>query len=341
MELEGGVNMNLKIFKLMNLDEKEKIKVDEFILDKSSNGEFINTIEYLSYHPDGRFIDDSIIVKDLSSGVIKSVIMAGCYSSDKNLIVSHPGTTFSGPIFKDTQGIIEIEEVLKIILEYYENRYSKIEFKIQPTIYSSQPIEDISYLLIKYGFEYGYTSLANVIDLSNLNNEEDIFKMYDSKRRNQIKKSIRDFNYKIQKYDLIDENIWNNMNDNLDRKFNAATTHTFSEITNLKSKFPKKIVPYIAQRQDGLYGAFALVYTFKNVFHTQYLDLNYNLRQEYPNLLLIHNLIKIAMDEEFRFFSFGASTENGGYILNEGLYNYKRGFGGGRIIQPVLRRELR
>jgi hypothetical protein len=333
--------LDLKLIKIIDLNEKEKDKVDEFIFDELSNGEFINSIRYLSYHPGGRFIDDSIIIKDLSSGVIKSVVMAGCKPNDMNCIISHPGTTFSGPIFKTTQGIEEINKVLALILEYYESKYKKIEFRTQPTIYSSQPIEDIPYLLVKNGYSFGYTALANVIDLSKIKNDEDIFKIYDSKRRNQIRKSIRDFKYQFIEEDFIDEYVWGNMNDNLDKKFEASTTHSFAEITNLREKFPKEIVPYKTQNIDGQYGAFALIYKFKNVFHTQYLDLNYNLRHEYPNLLLIHNLIKLAIDEGFRFFSFGASTENGGEIINEGLYNYKKGFGGGRLVQPMYKKEVR
>lgn len=333
--------MELDIIKIKDLDEKEKDKVDEFILDRSSNGEFINSIRYLSYHPENRFFDDSIVVKDLGSGVIKGVVMAGFKTNDKEMIISHPGTTFSGPIFKDTQSVVEIEKILQLVLKYYEGKYSRIEFRMQPTIYSSQPIEDISYILIKNGFDFGYTALSNVIDLSHIKSEEDIFKMYDSKRRNQIRKSIRDFEYDFLMENSIEENIWNNMNDNIEGKFNASTTHSFNEITNLKNKFPNEIIPYNTQKLDGQYGAFALVYKFKNVFHTQYLDLNYNLSREYPNLLLIHSLIKQAVSEGFKIFSFGPSTENGGEDINEGLYNYKKGFGGGRIIQPVYKKRYR
>lgn len=327
--------MSLQIISINNLDEKDKKRTEEFILDESSNGEFINSIEYLSYHPKARFIDDSIIVKDIKSGVIKGVVMAGCRNDDQETIISHPGTTFSGPIFKSTQGVMEIEIVLKLILRYYENKYKKIEIRTQPTIYSSQPIEEISYLLIKSGFDFGYTALSNTIDLSNINNEEDIFKMYGSKRRNQIRKTIRDYEYEFLIENFIDEKVWNNMNTKIEGKFDNSITHSFSEITNLKDKFPNEIVSYKTQKPDGKYGAFGLVYKFKNVFHTQYLDLNYNLSREYPNLLLIHNLLKQAVADGFKIFSFGSSTENGGEDLNEGLYNYKKGFGGGAILLPI------
>ena len=47
--------MNFKIIPIKEMDNNEKIKIDEFILDKNTNGEFINTIKYLSYHKTDRF----------------------------------------------------------------------------------------------------------------------------------------------------------------------------------------------------------------------------------------------------------------------------------------------
>ena len=324
----------------MELNDKEKAKVDEFILDTLSNGEFINSVKYLSYHPKNRFIDDSIIVKDINSGGIKCVVMAGCKNNDNSTIISHPGTTFSGPIFKSSQSISEMTDIFKSVLEYYETKYKKIEFRIQPTSYASQPIEDILYMFTKNGYTLGYTALANIINISHLKDEDDIFKLYESKRRNQVKKSIRDYNYTFQKQNYIEENIWRNMNENLENRFEASTTHSYEEIIGLMNMMPNNIIPYIVQKDESQYGAFGLIYKFKNVFHTQYLDLNYQLSREYPNLLLIHNLIKEAINEGYHYFSFGASTENSGEYINEGLYNYKKGFGGGRIIQPVFRKEL-
>lgn len=331
--------MNLQIFKLGELEDKEKYKVEEFILGTSSNGEFINSIQYLSYHPKDRFIDDSIIVKDINSGVIKCVVMAACSKNKESILISHPGTTFSGPIFKSTQGVSEMDEILDIIFTYYEKKYSKLEFKIQPTTYAFQPMEDLHYIFIKRGYNLGYTALANIINISNLNNEEDIFKLYESKRRNQIKKSMRDYDYIFQKQDCIEEFVWRNMNENLETKFESSTTHSYKEIVELSNMMPKHIVPYIVKKNENQYGAFGLVYKFKNVFHTQYLDLNYKLSKEYPNLLLIHNLIKEAIKEGYQYFSFGASTEHEGEYVNEGLYNYKKGYGGGRIMLPVFRKE--
>ena len=97
---------------------------------------------------------------------------------------------------------------------------------------------------------------------------------------------------------------------------------------------PEYIVPYEARTKEGEYAAFALVYQFKHVFHTQYLDVNYRFTGEYPNLYLVHNLLIEAVRQGCRMFSFGASTEDGGNYLNEGLFAYKAGYGGGSILLP-------
>lgn len=332
--------MELKLVKVLDLDLKMKNRVDEFILDKNSTGEFINTINYLSYHPVDRFIDDSIVILDESSGEIKCVVMAASIKDDPKTVISHPGTTFSGPIFKGNQLMQEVEVIVDLILNYYELRYSTIDFKLQPTIYSTQPVEEIAYLLMKKGFNYRFTALANVINLAGLRNEEDIFKGYQPRKRSQIRKIIRNTTYTMKIYDSIDEELWCALNSTLEERYKVLAVHTFEEITDLKSRFPKHIIPYVAFRGDGDFGAFALVFKFKNVFHTQYLYLNYQLKNEHPNTLLNHQLIKTALEEGFTFFSFGASTESGGEVINQGLSHFKKKFGGGRILLPLMRKAF-
>lgn len=332
--------MKLEIIRVSELNKNEKKKVDTFILDDYTNGEFINTIEYLEYHPEDRFLDRSIVIIDSDSGSIKSVMMAASTKDNKNAIISHPGTTFSGIIINRKTKVSEIEVLIDMIEAYYGKEYNEIVLKLVPTCYCSQPNDEIGYTLMRKNYRYGYTALANIIDLTRLKDESTIFEMYNSKRRNQVKKPIKNNKFEFERLDSVDEIIWKNMNQNLQEKFNSRTTHTYIEIAELQTMFSKNIVPYVTNTEDGIYGAFALVYKFKNVFHTQYLDMNYSISSEYPNLYLIHRLINIAVSEGYRYFSFGASTESGGEYLNETLYNYKNGYGGGSILLPKFTKEI-
>lgn len=326
--------MDLDVIKISEIDDKLKKKADLWIKSEDTNGEFINTLEYLSYHPQGRFQDDSIIVIDKGSGNIKGIMMAA--TQDQNsCIISHPGTTFAGPILSRKEKVSSLNLCLDCIFSYYEKKYKEIQIKLRPSIYDSQPMEFIHYYLLKHNYRFGMMALANIIDLKKVDTVEKLFNLYTSKRRNNVNKALKNKQYHIEKLSNINKEIWEQINLNLDSKYNAHTTHSFEEINKLYQMFPNEIEAHVALRDDKTYGAFMLAFKYKNVFHTQYLDVNYNVASECPHIFLLHDMFLEARKQGFFYFSFGASTEERGEYLNQGLYNYKQEYGGGSIILPV------
>lgn len=316
---------------------EEKKNLDSFILDKKTNGEFINSIRYLSYHPLERFSDDSIVLMDAESNSVQGVMMAAYKYEDKNTIISHPGTTFAGPVLRRNCSIADKETIINSMLGYYEARYKKIIIKPLPALFAEQPTGCIDFWLLRRGYQYEMIGLSNVVNIAKIDNENDILSLYDSAKRNQTRKVLKKQIFSLEVSDEeIDQDIWRRMADNLEKKHHVKITHAYDEIVDLYNRFPEKIHPCYVRTKDKDYGAFALVYKFKNVFHTQYLDTNYDYTGDYPNLLLIFELIKQARHEGYNWLSFGISTENGGQYLNYGLYNYKAGYGGGDIVVSAL-----
>ncbi|HPT59845.1 MAG TPA: GNAT family N-acetyltransferase [Fervidobacterium sp.] len=327
--------MELKVHRVLEADDKKRMKIDEFILDKNTNGEFINTFKYLSYHPQDRFLDDSIYVEDENSGNIRCVLMSAATRDNSQVIISHPGTTFAGIVLRNRTSIDELTTIISLIEKYYQSKYQDIILKLSPIIYQTQPNQLLEYLLFRNGYQFGFTALANVIELTDIKSEDDIFALYTSSGRNHVRRTLIKDLYTFQRESYIDEHIWQSINNNLTSKYKVKATHSYEEISELLRRFPTNIIPYVVYRNSGEYGAFGLVYKFKHVFHTQYLDVNYQLSNENPNYFLIHNLIKIAAEEGYRYFSFGASTENRGQYLNTSLFDFKNAFGGGSILLPM------
>lgn len=332
-----GMGDNLEIKQKSDLTEKQMAKADAFILKDSTTGEFINTFQYLGYHPEGRFQDDSIVIFDKGSGEVRGVMMAA--RGDNDSVVSYPGTTFAGPVLDRNAKLEVTEAVLDSMLGYYESRYREVQIKKQPEYYAAQPFHLIDYILLRRGYTYGMSALANIICIDGLGTEEDILALFHAKRRNQVRKVIKEGQFAFSAREEIRETVWKNMNENLQNKFDAKTTHTLEEIRELQKRCPHNIKAFYADMPDGTYGAFALCFLFKNVFHTQYLDVNYEHAGQYPNLLLLLRLIQRACEAGYRYFSFGASTEDGGEVLNRGLYSYKAEYGGGDILLPVYTRK--
>lgn len=332
--------MKLKIYKTKNLDIIGKQKVDNFILNNETNGEFINTLKYLDYHPENRFIDKSIVIIDINSGNIMCVFMAAVNYSNDKVVISHPGTTFSGPVFNRETKISDISTYINMIDSYYKTNHEEIIIKLTSPYYSFQPNEEVNFILLRNGFSYGYTALSNIIDLTNIKSEEDVFNLYYSKRRNQVKKSIRNIDYKFKQTEKIDEKIWEDMNEHLAEKYNTKTTHSYQEICEIKNKFPNNVFIYQVNDNNNEYAAFGLIYKFKNIIHTQYLSVNNKSKVQYANLILVHYLIKEAICDKVKFFSFGSSTENEGRHLNENLYKYKIQYGGGNILMPKFTKKF-
>lgn len=319
------------------VDEVDAGKIDAFIMNDITNGEFINTRKYLSYHK-GRFLEDSIVALDKESQSVCGVMMASV-GTDRHTIISHAGTTFAGPVISEKTSIKSAEEILDKMLSYYEQKYQKIELKTTPCCYTFSPNQRIDYFLLKRGYSFGMTALANVISVSTVRTAEDALALCYSKRRSQIRKALREDLFQMKEKEP-DKAVWACMNQNLERKYQAHSTHTFDEINGLAEKFPNQIRAFYMETREGEYGAFALVYCFKHVFHTQYLDLNYRFSQHMPNLLLILELILKARELGYSYFSFGASTENPGAVLNYDLYRYKAEYGGGSVLLPLYTKDM-
>ena len=158
-----------EIRQIKDLSVKQIHKMDDFIMKGSTNGEFINTAHYLEYHPKGRFQDDSVAVLDKGSGEVKGVMMAA-YEGD--VLTSHPGTTFAGPVVDRIAKAEVIEIIMDKMLSYYESRYREIIIKKTPDYYTNQPFHFIDYILMHRGYTFGMSALANIINIDGIDCEK-------------------------------------------------------------------------------------------------------------------------------------------------------------------------
>lgn len=308
-------------------DEMEA-KWDKFVEKNAFNGTFLQSRNFLNYHPKGRFTDTSIIIYYKKTSEIMAVIPAvQVYKNGKKIFHSHPGSTFGGVVFnKQFYNLKYVEIALDKLEEFCKNEgFNEIVLRQSGQIFSSKNNDLLEYFLFNKGYSHN-SEISFVIDFQNY--KEDIISNFSSSRRRDYKHGVNSgLNFKelftekeiVEFYELLCENL---------QKFDAKPVHSKEELLDFKFFRLRDNVRFFGTYFEGRIVAGAMVFLFENrVFHTQYLAASQKDLNLFPNNYNDAHLIMVAKEEGYPYFSFGISTEDQGKVLNKSLAEFKEGFG--------------
>ena len=306
-------------------DPKNENEWDNFIVKNSINGTFLHSRRFLSYHKD-RFNDHSLIIKK-GTNLVALIPACEIIEDNKKVFYSHKGSTFGGIVINRVyNNINHIYSILSILEQYLNDQgFDKVVLKNTSEIFCKDDLSLLDYFYFKYGY-LNYNELSLYIDL----------KKYDSIIENNFSASKRrDYKYSL-KNNLICKKLKNDyeINDFYNllilslTNHNTKPAHSLEELLDFKkNRFSDIVEFYGVYYKDNLIAG-SMVFNFDNtVFHTQYLASNHVYSSYYPMNFLNYNLIREAYINNFRFFSFGISTEEQGKVLNTSLAQFKEGFG--------------
>ncbi|GAH43592.1 unnamed protein product, partial [marine sediment metagenome] len=301
-------------------------------IENSRNGTFLNSKRFLNYHPSEQFNDSSLLFFKKSS-IIAVIPAAIITENDGKIFFSHPGSTYGGIIIGNKTRINDINEILKLILEYCKiKKINQIKIKTPPKIYHRYPSDEVDFCLHYNGFNVRARDLSTCIKLDKLD------------RSLMIKNTIVATNQGKKKGVLVEksedfETVWKILIKNL-KKHETTPTHTLEEIKLLKSLFPEKIQLFVAKIDNKIIGASILFVKNKQAIHTQYLALDYDFEKTRALNVIIDFLINYGIDNGFTYLNIGVSTEGFGQKINWGLFRFKEGFGGRGIIHDLWEKQL-
>lgn len=319
--------------KVVYFNQSENEKWDNFI-ENCPMGTFLHSRKFLSYHGD-RFKDKSIIIKDKNDNWL-AVFPAAEDLNNKNIIISHPGSTYGGFVHKGKLIGQLMVDSLELIKDFYkENEYTKIIYKAIPSFYFEVPYFDDVYALFKSNALLYRRDLSCTIHLQ----EKNILSSENqSKMRNMIRKSIKN-GVTIENNNEHIEEYWNLLNKNLNEKYNKKPTHTLDELKRLFDLFPNNIEIICALRNQKIIAG-SVLFKKKKVIHTQYLSASDEGKEFFALDMVIQHCIEKARYDGLYFFDFGISTEQDGKILNSGLYLSKAKHGGSGMLHDFYSIEL-
>lgn len=301
-------------------------KWDQFVLNKSANGTFLQTRNFLNYHPKDRFKDASLLV--IQGSNIVAVIPA-CETSEngKKCFFSHKGSTFGGVILDiNKYRITDLEELFTVFESFLiEDGYDCVYIKNTSAIFAKNSPELLDYFFYKNNYKE-IDELSFYIDCRAI--KSDITQSWTAGRRRDYRYSLKNslrFERLIRDSDI--SCFYSILKDSLLRH-GVEPVHSLAELFEFKYDRLSDIVDFYGVFYDNILVAGTMLFYFdKEVLHTQYLAQRMDYSYLFPMSFLIYNLIKFAKDNGFKKFSFGISTENQGKTLNKGLATFKEGFG--------------
>ena len=114
------------MFRIELYEKKYEQLWDDFVLNKSINGTFLQSRNFLNYHPEGRFQDCSLLIFNQKNN-LAAVVPACKDPNDAACFFSHKGSTYGGIVLdkKHYNGdtLLEIIESLEDYLRTAQFRY--------------------------------------------------------------------------------------------------------------------------------------------------------------------------------------------------------------------------
>jgi hypothetical protein len=279
---------------------------------RSKNGTFLFNRGYMEYHGD-RFVEFSLLVRDERDRLI-ALLPA---TRHERLVVSHGGLTYGGFVSGTLMTTKRMLDVFDACLDHLVRAETdKLLYKCVPHIYHSVPAEEDTYALFVRNAQLTRRDVSSAIDTRRL--------LPLQKRRQRVLKRARSVGLHIAQTDGFDE-FWPLLERTLVERYATKPVHTLEEITRLANLFPENILLFVCSDGVDLLAG-TVVYVSPNVCHLQYNGVSDDGRR-----LGALDLVLAALIERFssthRWIDLGISTEREGRFLNEGLVDYKEGFG--------------
>jgi hypothetical protein len=305
--------------------EQDDAAWDDFV-SRCPLGTFLHTRRFLSYHGQ-RFIDRSLMFFDATDRLC-GLLPAALEEISTTAVVSHPGSTYGGLLHATTGSGLDACAMLAAAAIFLADRgFTRLIYKCVPPHLHVQLSQVDSYALWRQGARLSRRDLWNVIDLSHPR------KHSEARRRRLRRANEAGIRVLRDNSDGSYEQFHDLLTIQLAERHSVKPVHSVAEMKELHQRFTDCVNLWCAIDETGSLVAGEWIFDLGEVAHGQYGIANEIGRQSSAQDLLIERIIQHSIGKGCRWFSFGASTQEDGAVLNTGLFRYKESFGFGSVVQ--------
>ncbi|MCU7496625.1 MAG: GNAT family N-acetyltransferase [Ignavibacteria bacterium] len=318
-------------FKTSNISQHEW---DEFV-EESDNGTIFHTRKFLSYHPQDRFQDASIVVKRKNN--LFSVLPAVIIERDgKKILSSHAGASYGSFAYRSDLNFQDAHDLVDILLDHAKKlKCDRVQVTPPPIIYQSKLSNYIDFALVRNGFSYLKREVSSVVQLDT--ERDKLIYTYRPEARTALKKAIKQ-GVEIAECERFEE-YYEILKKNLKMRHGVTPTHTLDELLKLKYMFPTKVRLWGAFVGDKLIAGVCNFSANSRVVLAFYISHDEDYQEYRAVNLLFYEIMKRYQDEGFKYLDFGIFTVN--MDPNWGLARFKENFGSRGIFRDYFFKDLK
>jgi hypothetical protein len=318
----------MKNIQVKEYSEDNHRQWDQFVRNESRNGGIFQERGFLSYHPNDKFRDASLLF--FEEGELIGVFPAAIISDQgTEKIVSHPGSSCGGLVYHHAATVRRVLEILELLIEYYRNKnIFSIEMRLAEPIFHSIPEGELTYLLWHRGFTMKTQEVSTCVRLDAETSWE---KLGRKKNLTDIRKLERE-GYAVTTTDKTDK-IYPLIESNLAVKYNRKPTHTPEELKKLKQTYPERIHFYTVETNNTIAAVTVLFDVTPKAVHTFYIAQAQESAGVNVLPLMFYRIFEQYRQRKFDWYNFGISSR--GQQIKWGMLEFKERVGGRATARQV------
>jgi len=325
----GGQIMNADNLSVTGYEAKYEISWDEFVLNDSVNGTFLQTRRFLNYHPADRFQDASYIVWNGKGEIVAVCPACRIEDAGESVLYSHKGSTYGGVIIKNgkwyrTRRVIEVLMCLE--KRWREDGIDRVILKQTPSLFCTIDQELTEYCFYYLGYEAG-KELNLYVDFTGY--DQNILSEFSQGKRTNVHncekegliyREVRSKEELRQFYTLLAGTL---------KKYDKKPVHNVDELYDfITERLKAECEIFGIYKEDKMIAGSMMFYFHRaKVAHTQYLCADTQYNRLSPMTYAYYVMLCEMRKRGFEKVSWGIVTEDMGKYLNDGLTNSKESFG--------------
>jgi hypothetical protein len=273
---------------------------EEFV-EASNNGTMYHKMDFLDYHPEGRFSFYHLMFR---RGKKLVGVLPGGLKDNGTVFWSPVGASYGSIVTKDISFSLSLE-IVDAFMDFCRKKEMKEAFLIPPPlVYSQNYSQHIEYAMLYRKFDFELHYISHSIDLKHGN---DFLKYFDKTARKTIHKILREKKITIRESD--DYEAFNKILIDNKARHNVKPTHSLEDMLKLKELMPEKLKLLMVYHGDkAIAGSWLFLTNSKAVlcFYNMLLYEHENLK---PIYLVMYETVRWATEMGYGWVDIGVSQD--------------------------------